>query len=106
MYGAKVLVLWRMTLRGVAYIYQRFGRTSTGSTLKMVIARFFESSVPLYQSAQRDITKPEFTFVATVSCPLRVRICMCVCVCVCVCECVGGLVGVCRGDLWFEAFLT
>jgi len=58
MYGTKVLVLWRMTSRGVAYIYQRLGRTSTGFTLKMVTAQSFESLVPIYQSAQRASENP------------------------------------------------
>jgi len=79
MYGAKVLVLWRITSRGVAYIYQRFGRNFTGSTLNMVTAQSFESLVLIHQSDQRDIRKPEFTFVAIISGPSCVRVCVCVC---------------------------
>jgi hypothetical protein len=78
MYGAKVLILWRMTSRGVAYIYQRFGLASTGSTLKMVTARSFESLVLTYQSAQRDLRKPDFTSVAITSGPSRALVFVCV----------------------------
>ena len=99
MYETKILVLWCMTSRGVAYIYQRFGRASTGSTLKMVTARPFESLVSIYQYAQRDLRKPEFTYTAIISGSSRAR----ARVCVCVCECVGEWV---RRDIWIAALLS